>query len=177
MVNDSGQLYTIEGLAAGLIMIATAYIVLGSTIVYTPGDTHIADMQLETLGNDALRMMDTPQNLSQATGKSSPLTTILTKTTSGSSDEVSFDGTTFHDKFSFYCNATAVQQNDDNIQFYANVTYRNTSGGLGQYFINSSRNMTGREHAVRVTKWVKVDEQENWDRPQFVLVEVLLWRA
>jgi hypothetical protein len=59
MVRDSGQLYTIEGIAAGLIMLLTAYFVLNSTTVYTPGDSHISDMQLEVLGNDALKMMNT----------------------------------------------------------------------------------------------------------------------
>ena len=45
MVNADGQLYTIEGIAAGLMLLMTAYIVVNSTSVYTPGDTHISDMQ------------------------------------------------------------------------------------------------------------------------------------
>ncbi len=49
MVNSDGQLYTIEGVAAGLIMLFTAYLVVDATSVYTPGDTHISDMQLEQL--------------------------------------------------------------------------------------------------------------------------------
>ncbi|WP_048112585.1 hypothetical protein, partial [Methanoculleus sp. MH98A] len=60
MVNDGGQLYTMEGVAAGIIMLLTAYIVISTTSVYTPGDTHITDMQLEQLGSDVLAMMDTP---------------------------------------------------------------------------------------------------------------------
>lgn len=47
MVNDAGQLYTMEGIAAGLIMILTAYIVVSTTSIYTTGDTHIPDMQFE----------------------------------------------------------------------------------------------------------------------------------
>ena len=63
MVNsEGGQLYTIEGIAAGLLMIMTAYLVVNATSVYTAGDTHISDMQLEQLGSDALKMMDTPEN-------------------------------------------------------------------------------------------------------------------
>ena len=46
MVTDDGQLYTMEGVAAGMIMLFTAYLVLGATSVYTPGDSHISDMQL-----------------------------------------------------------------------------------------------------------------------------------
>ena len=61
MVNsDRAQLYTIEGFAAALIMLITAFLVLNATSVYTAGDTHINDMQLEALGTDALKMMDTP---------------------------------------------------------------------------------------------------------------------
>ena len=62
MVNESGILYTIEGVAAGVLVITTAYLVVSTTMVFTPGDTHIIDMQLEQLGNDALAMMDTPDN-------------------------------------------------------------------------------------------------------------------
>ena len=43
-------------------MIMTAYLVVNATSVYTAGDTHISDMQLEALGSDALKMMDTPEN-------------------------------------------------------------------------------------------------------------------
>ena len=63
MVNSEAQLYTMEGIAAGVIMILTAYLVLGSTSVYTPGDTHITDMQLEQVGADVLKIMDTPPDL------------------------------------------------------------------------------------------------------------------
>ena len=45
MVNHEGQLYTIEGVAAGVCIIFTAYLVMSTTTVYTPGDTHISDMQ------------------------------------------------------------------------------------------------------------------------------------
>jgi hypothetical protein len=61
MVNsDDAQLYTIEGFAAALIIVITAFLVMNATSVYTAGDTHINDMQLEALGTDALKMMDTP---------------------------------------------------------------------------------------------------------------------
>jgi hypothetical protein len=69
MVNDEGQLYTLEGLSAALIMIVTMYLVLGTTSIYTPGDTHITDMQLEQIGSDVLEIMDTPNSVS-VTGES-----------------------------------------------------------------------------------------------------------
>ena len=51
MVNCEGQLYTMEGIAAAMIMIFTIYLVMSTTTLYTPGDSHINDMQLEQTGN------------------------------------------------------------------------------------------------------------------------------
>ncbi len=59
-MNDEGQLYTIEGIAAAALILTTVYLVLNSTMVFTPGDTHVYDMQLEQLGNDVLAVMDQP---------------------------------------------------------------------------------------------------------------------
>jgi hypothetical protein len=89
VVNTDGQLYTIEGIAAGLIMLLTALIVVNSTSVYTPGDTHISDMQLEVLGGDALEMMDVPTDSSVA---KSPLQAII-------KDPISVPNTTFRTSF------------------------------------------------------------------------------
>ena len=54
MVDDQGQLYTIEGFAAAIIMISTVFLVLNSTTIYTPGDSHISDLQMAQLGHDVL---------------------------------------------------------------------------------------------------------------------------
>jgi hypothetical protein len=46
-------------------------------------------------------------------------------------------------------------------------------------FISASRNLSGGEHAVRVTKWVIVNKQLPGDsvvQNRAVLVEVLMWR-
>lgn len=66
MVTDDGQLYTIEGVASALLMVLTAYMISNSTFILTPGDTHISDMQLEQLGNDVLKMMDTADTYNAA---------------------------------------------------------------------------------------------------------------
>ena len=88
MVREGAQLYTMEGVAAGLIMLLTTYLVLGSTSVYTPGDTHITDMQLEQVGSDILKIMDTPTNLtSGGIPSNSTLRTIVAGT-----DGASFNG-------------------------------------------------------------------------------------
>lgn len=181
MENTGGQLYTIEGFAAGLIMIMTAYLVVNATSVYTAGDTHINDMQLEALGNDALKMMGTPVNATMNTNDTSQLRMIVEND----------DDTTFRNLFlnlannrtglsPEYVNRTGSTM--DYIQFNASYTCRNTSNNaIESYPLSYSRNLTGGEHTVRSTKWVLVNKgpaifcgTTNTDRA--VLVEVLLWR-
>ncbi len=165
MVNDTGQLYTMEGVAAGLIMLLTAYIVISTTSVYTPGDTHITDMQLEQLGSDVLAMMDTPD------------------TETGVSDlEVFVDhnnATGFEATFLDYCNATtggAV----DSLHMSATIYYQDGDEVKEYLFVPADDSWTGRESAVRATRWVQLDERSRGppldDRARAVLVEVLIWR-
>jgi hypothetical protein len=169
MVNDHGQLYTIEGVAAGLIMLLTAYMVVGATSVYTPGDAHISDMQLEVLGSDALTMMDTPPN---STVTESPLRQMI--------ENDSYGKDQFKNMFMNYTNASGYGPKHD-IQFSASYSYVVPSDGTTMSAtINSSRNLAGGEHAVRATKWVIVNKKlppvTGVLKDRAVLVEVLLWR-
>ncbi len=170
MVNDRGQLYTIEGIAAGLIMLLTAFIVVNSTSVYTPGDTHISDWQLEVLGGDALNMMNTAPNIT--IGKS-PLQTIVETDDAGKSFQPMF--------LSLINNKTGPDR--DHIQYMANVTYRESGGAVNSTFLSDSgRQLYGGEHAVRVSDWVIVEKRfpdchfSSCSGKHAVLVEVLLWR-
>ena len=164
MVNENGQLYTIEGVAVGLILLLTAYFVVNSTSIYTPGDTHISDMQLEVIGADALTMMDTAPN---ATGKS-PLTQIIE---SGNADG-------FTSMFLSTANATTGER-QDTIQFQANLTYVRSDDSINStLFARSTHPFTGTEHAVHVSRWVILEKNlpgTTGDR-HAALVEVLLWR-
>ena len=179
MENTGGQLYTIEGFAAGLIMIMTAYLVVNATSVYTAGDTHINDMQLEALGSDALKMMGTPVNVSMNSVDTSPLRTIIENNDAG----------TFRAMFLNLTNnrtglspdyVSRIGSTMDYIQFNASYTCRNANDNTTITTpFSYSRNMTGGEHTVRATKWVIVNKPgfcgtSNVDRA--VLVEVLLWR-
>jgi hypothetical protein len=166
MVNEQGQLYTIEGVAAALIMLFSAYLVLGATSVYTPGDTHISDMQLEQLGTDALRMMNTPADNSSS---KSPLQEIVETN----------NATYFNETFLNYVNHQAGSKTE-NLHYSAVVSYRNITEGstTWNYPLTSNRNLTGGEHPVRVTEWVlaNVKVGSNVEQNRAVLVEVLLWR-
>ena len=181
MVNTDGQLYTIESFAAALIMIMTAYLVVNATSVYTAGDTHISDMQLEALGSDALTMMGSPTNTTMYLSNTSPLRMII-------ENPVSVPNATFRAMFLDLTNSRiGVPTVDDNgvnstmdyIQFNASYTCRIDPGtNITSYPLSNSRNLTGGEHTVRATKWVIVNKTvcgtTNVDRA--VLVEVLLWR-
>jgi hypothetical protein len=170
MVNADGQLYTIEGFAASLILLITAFLVVNSTSVYTPGDTHIADMQLEVTGSDGLNMMNYVSNASPSgTVGKSPLQVMVENG----------DGAGFVTNYTNIVN-NKTASGKDRIQFMANVTYErpdttiNTSTPLGM-----TRNLTGGEHAVRVSQWVIVESRIPEDatvRKRAELVEVLLWR-
>lgn len=165
MVNTDGQLYTIEGLAAALILLMTAFIVVNSTSVYTMGDTHISDMQLEVLGSDTLNMMKTAPN---STLSKSPLQTIVETNDAG----------TFRSMFlNITNNKTGAGR--DRIQFAANVTYVKTDKSVNSTVLSDSgRPLVGGEHTVRVSDWIIVDKRFPGDTSgkHAVLVEALLWR-
>ncbi len=171
MVNDSGQLYTMEAVAAGLVMIITAYFVLNTTSVYTPGDTHITDMQLEQLASDALAMMDTPD----ADGAESPLHSSVRLN----------DGAGF--RTMFLNNITLrAGGSDDNLHMSAAIFYCDQSTDeIKSYPFGASDVSTGRESAVRVSRWVQLNARPTAagvpgtmrDPYPVVLVEVLVWRG
>lgn len=183
MIHADAQLYTIEGFAAGLIMLITAYMVVNATSIYTPGDTHISDMQLETLGTDALTIMGTPADAGEYTTGTSMLRNTIEATT-----PLNVPNQTFRAMFLNLTNnqtgepldTAAVDSTMDYIQFTANYTCRDYPGNEMKSFpLSYSRNLTGWEHPVRVTKWVIATEPGNCgttDKDRAVLVEVLLWR-
>lgn len=170
MVNSEGQLFTIEGIAAALIMLMTVYIVVNTTSVYTTGDTHINDMQLEVIGSDALKMMNTPVNGSL--GKS-PLELAV---------EAADDGTVFSSTFNNILN-NRTGSKPDAIQFMANVSYVNSSSmSVNSTLLSMSRPLWGGEHAVHVSQWIIIENKNYPDCTIYcngkhaALVEVLLWR-
>jgi hypothetical protein len=176
MVNDSGQLYTMEGVAAGLIMLLTVYIVISTTSIYTPGDTHIPDMQLEQLGSDVLAMMDTPDT----NGGTSQLIGFVKNGT-----EIVMGGNALRDEFLAGCKMRSGDPDDD-LRAQVYLSYRTSGGSVNTTLLSSPDPwFTGRENTVRVTRWVQLSakpanmpsELDMASRPQAVLVEVLLWRA
>jgi hypothetical protein len=189
MVNDRAQLYTMEGIAAGLIMLLTAYLVLGSTSVYTPGDTHITDMQLEQVGSDILRVMDTPLKLNNSLVDYQPTRTdleLIVNTT---------DAWAFNDNFTskYLCNNKAVAREINvtctGYQTNAFIWYRGNS--LGSYLLRypspTLLNLSRTEPGVRLTHWIhtggppgntpNAENKSMSPEPQELLLEVVIWKA
>ena len=168
-MNDSGQLYTIEGIAAAVLMVVTAYLVVSTTTVLTPQDVHIIDMHLEQLGSDVLAMMDTPDSY----GNESMLAwTIRNNNT-----------TVFQTTFLSYVNAS-TDSSSENMRYNATIYYRNSTDEINSFTFNASPYY--RENAVKVSRWVYLPDFINTpyathspdlrNGTQTVLVEVLLWR-
>jgi len=168
MVDDSAQLYTMEGIAAAFVILATVYLVAGTTSIYTPGDSHITDMQLEVLGNDVLLVMDTPVN---GTVNSTLHTNLY-----------EWNGTAFGEDFSRLLNER-VDGTSDSLSYNATVSYRKEAdGSVANYAFNTSGIQTGYEQAVRVTRLATIPGKPtgapaDFDtREQVVMLEVLIWR-
>ena len=195
MVKDEAQMYTIEGFAAVLIMLVTAYLILGTAQVYTPADSHITEMQLEQLGNDALIMMDTPLNQSGAVSSQSNLSYFLEDPNNAliKSD--------FADEFMRYMQMRTGASQDahlaDEIRFNATIYYYFIGVGNNEvrtinfadssnYDLEYESDPIARETAVRVSRWATIyinslnDEDYNHDLSDgyhTVLLEVLIWRG
>jgi hypothetical protein len=166
---DAASLYTIEGVAAGLLMIATATIVFQSMSIYTPGDTHIDDMLLEQLGADALAVMDLPLR----PGGGSELEEMVASWNTGG----------FHATF-LYLLRTRSLAPEDPVQYSATIWYRDGEE-LGSIPYSHSAQFTGYDPAIRVTRWVQIrplylgvlPDELRRGSDQAVLLEVILWRG
>jgi hypothetical protein len=169
---SEGQFYTMEGVAAAILMVLTAYLVMGATTVYTPGDTHIIDMQLEQVGNDALKMMDTKDSVGS---DRSVLETIVRD----------WNPTGFDTTFRSYLN-------DSSIHFQATVYNRIDSNGTIQnhtFYEDPNYLFYPSYNGVVVSRWVFLEkhtppksgdpllDSRRGIRNETVLLEVLLWRG
>ncbi|HOS83124.1 MAG TPA: hypothetical protein PK445_10410 [Methanolinea sp.] len=163
MVKNSAQLYTIEGIAAGVLMIVTAYIVVSTSTVLTPQDIHIIDMQLEQLGHDALMVMNTPKDYR--------ISSNLTECISQNNPDW------------FKSNFTPLVRSrvflpDDTLHYNVSLYYRDGDVVQKRDFTDDGMPYLG-EKTVKVTQWIRMDDGASIPelRNKIVLVEVLLWRS
>ncbi len=172
MVGNEAQIFTIEGLAAGFLILFTTYLAVSTTTVLIPGDTHIADLQLTQLGNDALAIMDTPKSK----GELSELQDTIMN-----DEEV-----TFHNTLDYYLNTLPGTANPDRIKFNAKYFYRNGDAisKVLPYPFDDDIDTYYHENSVMVTRWVFLPDTPDSNppgmrdsgEPKVVLLEVHLWR-
>ncbi len=172
MVGEEAQLYTIEGFAAAILIVVTAYLILNSTFILTPGDTHINDLQLEQLGNDVLRMMDTKNSFdSTAPNRYLQTQSYLEQWLSSNDPKLGFDP--FVTQFQGYAGDSRLKL--DAFMYY----WDHGANRMGSYSLSPTIHSTSHEHYVTITKYVYLDNP-GWDDPlgvsRTVLLEVQLWR-
>jgi hypothetical protein len=168
MVNEDGQLYTIEAISAGILMLVTVYLVLNSTSLYTPGDSHINDMQLKQIGNDGLAVMDTPEvNATNLSSLSRHLSSNLSSTSNSAAFYSELRQTLDH-----------TTENSDNIRLNATVFYRKEAGAPVGSFTIPGGDAYYRENSVVSHRWVYTVYPQSFGdtRNQTVLLEVQIWR-
>jgi hypothetical protein len=163
-----GQFYTMEGIAAAVLMVLTAYLVMSTTSVYTPGDTHIIDMQLEQVGNDALKIMDTKYNVS------ANLTDL---------EQYLWDNNSsgFSTTFNSLLNSNNPGINP--VKFKADIYYVTGTDNVSKYEFLPATSYIGDVNGVSVSRWVYLPRRspvlapyQNATGNHTVLLEVLLWR-
>jgi hypothetical protein len=183
VAHTEGQFYTMEGIAAAILMVLTAYLVMGATTVYTPGDTHIIDMQLEQIGNDALKMMDTKNYSAE------PISELERYVSQNKPNEFNLAFNESINNLSLLAGFSGLS----NIHFKSFIYYVNSTGEIpapiefseSYYSIPGSQKFSGNENTVRASRWVFVKKDSfkfapdyaTDERNQTVLLEVLLWRG
>lgn len=166
--DDSAQLFTIEGIIAGLIMLSTAFIVIGSVNIYTPGDAHISDMQLKQLGSDALLMMDTPDNY----GEKSKLRIIVENVSAGGA-KAEWAKSEFHTVFGDALKTgTGTTDIIDSIRYNTTVYFRD-GNKIDNYPLGETGSEIARQPSVSTGRLVLVDDSGT---NKIFRVEVRLWR-
>lgn len=167
MVNsNNGQLYTIEGITASLILLATVYFVVGGTTVYSLGDTHVNDLQLEVLGNDILLVLDTPpvfnsSAVSKYEKEKTPLEEWVQKD----------DSTAFDSNFTTLLKRTSIASIpgglDQRLNYTAIIWYDN---GTQKFFSGVRFEDKMKGNTVSVSRLIR------YGATRFAAFEVRIWR-
>lgn len=165
---DEAQLFTIEGLVAGLIMLTTAFFIVGTASVYTPADVHISDMQTEQLGFDALRVMSTPHIY----GDDSELEDIVSGIDAGGVSESSA-ALQFRESFGeLISSGTGATTIVDSLNFSSTLYYVD-AGAVENKSLPDNPENYARRPSVSTGRYLLTE----WDGSESIVrFEVILWR-
>lgn len=172
MVNNNAQLYTIEGISAAILMVVTAYLVISTSSVFTPQETHITDMQLEQIGHDSLLVLNTPRE--------NGIPSILYQSIRDDLNPNDGVNPDFNTPFSLLLNSRISGKNDT-LHYKIQLYYRDQVSGEIQPPMDFTSDGTDyfRENAVKVTQWVRMGTEASNSslKDKIILVEALIWRS
>ena len=164
--DDSGLLYTIEGIfAAGLILLS-AYVVMQTGIVPPFGQSGDEEMLLQQIADDALMMLATPASADEE----SPLFSLVRE--KNSTGFVAAYHALLEER-------TGATPPGSSLHFKAEIWYRDAGECLSVPFGESGGAFSDGP-AARVSRLVALPENATtpWaGRSQAVLLEVLVWQG
>ncbi len=180
-----GQLYTVEGVAAGILIIVTTTFILGSTTILTPAETHISDLQMEVLGTDLLACM--AYNESYGNDGSGPLQMAIV---TGSAIPLpgGYNNTTFNSYLNLNLNNENVNGkimnlsgwNYSKINYCMDISYLGPTGTITTKELAKSVTPFEMNHINTASYWILIPQRgyvfDASTDPTNVRVEMKLWR-
>ncbi|MGB3479097.1 MAG: hypothetical protein WBB67_08040 [bacterium] len=182
LINDErGQLHTIEGLAAAVLMIATIFFVTQGVMVITPQTELSLDVQLKQLGSDALTVLDADDPLDGIllkkyvaawNGTEANITHPVPNSTDVNSHQFGSDG--MNDlNHSLYL---LLNQTQRDVLYNVDFVYQNGSSSSSNNDLNTSHViMKGfpPDNSIAVSRLVTLHRGDNIVSPQLNTVEDL----
>ncbi len=174
-LSSDGQVFTLEGISAALLLILATYAVFHSTVLISPSWSEFTNVQLKQLGYDTLRVFDSPVN-----GWKSLIVNVT-------SDKCSMVGGIYT------CNLTSIDPEFLN-EFDRVLDATHAEGRLEMLWVNGTNvnltvfypfNETPTPNAVRVSRFIVVNKTDlpantifnvNFNK-LVVEVRLTLWRV
>ncbi|WP_202319072.1 DUF7288 family protein [Archaeoglobus neptunius] len=160
------QTFTLEGVAASLLLLVAVYTMFQSTVVIAPSWSDYANIQLKQLGYDILRVLD------NSNGGNSSLIGMIENTTCS--------GGYLYTPPEFSSNLTKIL---DDIKAFGKLEILWVNGSKIEKAVLSDFNKTSTPDAVRVSRFVVVPELNNTclgintTKPKVLEVRLTLWRT
>ncbi|MBO8179244.1 MAG: hypothetical protein H0Z19_01990 [Archaeoglobus sp.] len=159
-----GQTFTLEGVAASLLILLAVYTMFQSTVVIAPSWSDFANVQLKQIGYDILKILDNPN------GGNSSLAGMIENCSSGYKAPEEFN--------------TNLSKILENLNTFGRVDLIWTNGSKIEQITLNGFNRTPTPDAVRVSRFVVVPNLHNSEcfgltTPETKVVEVrlTLWRT
>jgi hypothetical protein len=176
MVNKKAQTFTLEGIAASLLLLITTYAVFQSSVIISPSWGELESVQLKQIGYDVLRVIDVDDPTSNISLRGM-LTKINLTTDCDAERSVCSVNDDFATNFSTIMNSLGIE-------FRIEVLWLNENNTVNTTVLNStslttfSKNPTSK--AVSVDRIVLIDPNPDnpfCSSPCAVEVRLTLWKV